>query len=98
MAKTQIQIERVSNLSPSATEEFYSETDEDLAKDQHEVLKTCLNLKALIPKIFPSPPNGRKEINVLYLSDLSNRNIIVHLTSYRINGIVDWESVWICPA
>lgn len=34
MAKTQIQIERVSNLSPSPTDEFYSETDEELAKNQ----------------------------------------------------------------
>lgn len=38
------------------------------------------------------------EINVLYHPDVSNRNIIVHPTSYRINGIVDWESVGICPA
>lgn len=89
MAKTQIQIVRVSNLSPSPTDEFYSETDEELAKDQHEVLNTCHNLKALIPKIFPSPLNGLKEINVLHHPDLSNRNIIVHPTSYQINGIVD---------
>lgn len=97
MANAQIRIERVSNLSPSPSYEIYSETDEELAKDQHEVLKTCQNLKALIPKIFPSPPNGRKEINVLYHLDLSNRNIIVHPTSYRINGIVNWESVGVRP-
>lgn len=56
------------------------------------------NLKALIPKIFPPPPNVRKEINVLHRGELSNRNAIVHPTSYRINGIIDWESVCICPA
>lgn len=56
------------------------------------------NLKALIPKIFPPPPNVRKEVNVLHRGELSNRNAIVHPTSYRINGIIDWESVCICPA
>ena len=53
MAKTQIQIERVSNLSPSPTHKFYSETDKGLAKDQQEVIKIYHNLKALIQKIFP---------------------------------------------
>ena len=98
MAKTQIQIDRVSRFSPSPTDEFYSETDKELAKNQHEVLETCHNLKSLILKIFPSPPNGRKEINVLQHPDLSDRSIIVHPTSYRINGIVDLESVCICLA
>lgn len=68
-----------------------------LRKNQQEVLETCQNLKSLIPKIFPSPPNGRMEINVLHHQDFSNRNIIVHPTSYRINDIIDWESVGICP-
>lgn len=53
MGKTQIQIERANNLSPSPIDEFYSEMCEELAKDQHGFLKTCHNLKALIPEISP---------------------------------------------
>ena len=61
IAKTQIQIERASNLSPSPTDEFDSEMDEELAEDQEGVLETCHNLKGPIPKVFPPSPNGRKE-------------------------------------
>lgn len=49
MAKTQVQIERVSNLSPSPTDKFYSETDKGLAKDQQEVQSEGAN-----PEDFPS--------------------------------------------
>ena len=97
MAKVQIQIERIKNLSPLPTEEYFSETDEELAEDQDEVLKTCHDLKELIPYYFPALGSG-KDINTLYHSDLSNRNIIVDPKTYHITGIVDWESVSICPS
>ena len=97
MAKAQIQIERIKNLSPLPTDDYYSETDEELADDQDEVLKTCNDLKVLIPDYF-SPLGSGKEINTLYHSDLSDRNIIVDPNTYCITGIVDWESVSICPS
>ena len=97
MAKTQIQIERIKHLSPLPTDEYYSETDERLAGDQDEVLNTCYKLKALLPHYFP-PSGNAMDINILYHSDLSDRNIIVDPKTYRITGIVDWESVSICPS
>lgn len=97
MAKAQIQIERIKNLSPLPTDEYYSETDEELANDQDEVLKTCYDLKALIPDYFP-PFASSKDIKTLYHLDLSDRNIIVDPNTYHITGIVDWESVSICPS
>ena len=97
LAKAQIQIERIKNLSPLPTDEYYSETDEELVDDQDEVLKICDGLKALIADYF-SPFGNGKDINTLYHSDLSDRNIIVDPNTYCITGIVDWESVSICPS
>lgn len=97
MAKTEIQIERIKNLSPLPTDEYFSETDEELADHQDEVLMTCYDLLSLVPSYFPSL-DRRKEINTLYHSDLSDRNIIVDPNTYKITGIVDWESVSICPS
>lgn len=97
MAKMQVQIERIKNLSPSSTDEYYSETDEELAKDQDEVLKTCHDLEKLIPDYFFHIDND-KNTNTLHHADLSDRNIIVDPSTYTIRGIVDWESVSICPS
>jgi hypothetical protein len=97
MAKTQIQIERIKNLSPSPTDEYYSETDEMLAEEQEDVLETCHKLEELIPSIFPFFAM-RDEIKTLYHDDLSASNIIVDPISYRVTGIIDWESVAVCPA
>ena len=97
MQKVEIQIERIKNLSPLPTDEYFSETDEELAHHQDEVLTTCYHLLSLIPSYFPSFDRC-KEINTLYHSDLSDRNIIVDPNTYNITGIVDWESVSICPS
>ena len=96
MAKTQIQIERIKNLSPCPSDEYYSETDEELAGSQDKILEVCYDLKAAIPDCFPQSGSG--ETNTIYHSDLSDRNIIVDPMTYRITGIVDWESVSICPS
>ena len=97
MAKTQIQIERIKVLSPLPTDEYHSQINEELAEDQDEILKTCHDSKELIPYYFPALDNS-KGINTLYHSDISIRNIIVDPKTYRITGIVDWESVSICPS
>lgn len=97
MAKMQIQIERIKHLSPLSTDEYYSETDEELAKDQDEILRVCHDLKELIPDYF-SPSASDKNTNTLYHADLSDQNIIIDPSTYTVNGIVDWESVSICPS
>ena len=96
VAKTQIQIERIKNLSPRTTDEYYSESDEELAADRDKILELCYELKAAITDLFPQSISG--EINTIYHSDLSQENIIVDPKTYCITGIVDWESVSICPS
>ena len=96
LAKAQIQIELIKNFSPLPTDEYYSETDEKLVEDQEEVLKICDDVKALIADYF-SPFGNGKDINTLYHSDLSNRNMVIKPNTYCITGIVDWESVSIRP-
>ena len=96
MAKIQIQIERLKNLSPSPDDEYYTETDEDLVEDQEKVLDICHTLKELVPLYFPT--FKVKERNLLYHDDLSARNILINPESFRITGILDWESVSIRPA
>lgn len=97
MAETQIQLERVKQLSISPDEEHFSEADEWLAKDGEKVIETCRRLQDLVP-IFFLPADAGKESKILYHQDLSARNIIVHPITYRITGIVDWESVSVYPA
>lgn len=96
LAKIQLQIDRIKNLSPFPTDEYYSENDEELAVDQDEILKTCDGLRSLIPDYF-SPYDTGEYTNTLYHADLSNRNILVDPKTYRITGLLDWEFVSICP-
>ncbi|WEW59784.1 hypothetical protein PRK78_005264 [Emydomyces testavorans] len=97
LAETQIQIERIKNFSPLPTDEYFSETDEELAPDQEDILKTCYKLKELVPVIFPIP-SEHCEKAMLQHDDLSEANIIVNPVTYEIAGIIDWESVAIRPA
>lgn len=97
LAEMEIQIERVKNLSPSRTDEYFSETDEELAEDKEAVLETCYKLKDLVPTIFPTL-DTLSEKKKLCHNDLSGGNIIVDPISYRITGLIDWESVGIRPA
>ncbi|KAE8415350.1 hypothetical protein BDV36DRAFT_298207 [Aspergillus pseudocaelatus] len=90
-------IERIKHLSPLPTDDFYSETDEVLAEEQGDVLDTCYSLEELLPYIF-LPPGGQYEAKLLYHDDLSASNIMMNSVSYRVTGIVDWESVSIHPA
>lgn len=96
LAETEIQIERVKHLSPLPTDEYFSETDEELAEDREAVLETCCKLKELVPAIFPAKTT-RAEKKILYHDDLSAGNIIVDPNTYHITGIIDWESVAIRP-
>ena len=96
ISKIQIQIERIKDLSPSINDEYYSETDEELAGHQDEVLSICDSLKDLVPAYFFVL--GERERNLIYHDDLSVRNILVDPESFQIVGILDWESVAIRPA
>ena len=112
-AKTQIQIERINNLSPSPGDEYYSDNDEELAEDKDEVLEICCTLKTLVPTYFfpwdtlneqiqacssPYDYEAKGNRNLIHHDDLSERNILVDPTSFQITGILDWESVAVRPA
>ncbi|KAL3479561.1 phosphotransferase enzyme family-domain-containing protein [Aspergillus californicus] len=94
LAKTDMQIERVKHLSPNTGDDYYSYTNEYLAKGGKDVLETCNGLRDLVPASFPQ---DTEELRVLYHHDLSDNNIILNPESLEINGIIDWESVGICP-
>ena len=96
LAKAQLQIESIKNLSPLPTDDYYCENDEELAPRQDEILETCNQMMELIPDYF-SPVDNGKSMYTLCHADLSDRNIIVDATTYCITGIVDWESVCIRP-
>ena len=68
----QIQIERIKNLSPLLTDEYYSETDEELADDQDEVLNICYDLKALIHDYFHSVRKDTYSTTQIYLIETSS--------------------------
>ena len=95
VAETDIQTERIKKLSPSPTDEYYSETDEELAEDQEAILETCNRLRQLVPAVFAT---SNPEENMLYHTDLSSSNILVDPVTHRITGIVDWDCVNIRPA
>ena len=88
MQKLEIQVKRIKNLSPLPTDECFSETDEELADHQDEALTTCYDLLSLIPSYSPSFDRCKD----------SDRTIIVDPNTYNITGIVDWESLSICPS
>lgn len=86
-ARAKIQIEFIRSFS-SPIWKYCSEIYEGLAKNKKNVLKTCNHLKSLVPGYFSSVRHG-KDINTLFHSDLSDRNIIVDPKTYRITGIID---------
>ncbi|KAL4782572.1 kinase-like domain-containing protein [Aspergillus varians] len=94
LAKTNMQIERIKHLSPNPGDDYYNETDEYLAKHEKDVLEACNGLRDLVPGIFPQ---HTEEHRVLYHHDLSDTNIILNLETLELNGVIDWESVGICP-
>ncbi|KFY06577.1 hypothetical protein V491_08586, partial [Pseudogymnoascus sp. VKM F-3775] len=96
LMKIDLQIERIKNLSPSPTDEYFSEVDADLVEDQFEALETCYALKNLIAQTFQlsGPFDG---VNLLRHSDISRDNIIVDTVSHRISGIIDWGCVAVLP-
>ncbi|KAL4804699.1 phosphotransferase enzyme family-domain-containing protein [Aspergillus unguis] len=94
LAKTDMQIERIRHLEPNPGDEYYSEIDEYLAKHEKVVLNTCSGLRDLVPDIF----HQTEEQRLLYHHNLSDNNMILNPYTLELNGIVDWESVGICPS
>lgn len=101
---------RIRNLSPDPGDDYYSETDKELASAGAELVEVFDWLELVAStNIFPPPsPDSRYETagggtppedtKVLWHHDLSSMNILVHPETCRLVGVVDWESVGIVPA
>ncbi|KAL2669844.1 hypothetical protein Neosp_015141 [[Neocosmospora] mangrovei] len=88
---------RIRYLSPSPATKYYCEADEMLADDGAEVLETADKLVEVVPRIY-SATDDPEDIKVLWHNDISLMNVLVDPETYRLVGIVDWESVSIVPA
>ncbi|EGS23444.1 uncharacterized protein CTHT_0001370 [Thermochaetoides thermophila DSM 1495] len=88
---------RIQDLAPEPGTPFYCENDRELARYQPLVQDLFDQLKALVPRLVPHD-NGPEDVGVLWHDDLSEHNLIVDPITYKLVGIVDWESVSILPA
>jgi len=97
VAERKLLEERTRHLSPVPGKEYYCKADERLSRDATEALQVFKELDRAMSLIF-SDSDQPEDVKVLWYDDLSKRNILVDPHSYRITGIVDWESVSIVPA
>ena len=88
---------RIRHLSPSPGTAYYCEADEVLADDGAEVLETVDRLVEVVPRIY-SETDDMEDTKVLWHDDISLMNVLVNPETYKIVGIVDWESVRIVLA
>ncbi|SPQ20349.1 d406d4af-371f-4407-8a8e-1412fa41580a [Thermothielavioides terrestris] len=88
---------RISDLSPTEGQAWYCENDRELARHQDRVYALFDQLKALVPQLVP-PDNGPEDVGVLWHDDLSEHNLLVDPTTFKLTAVVDWESVSVVPA
>ncbi|RBR15617.1 uncharacterized protein FIESC28_07258 [Fusarium coffeatum] len=88
---------RIQHLSLSPGTEYYCEADEMLADDGAEVLEIVNRLVEVVPRIY-SATEDPEDIKFLRHDDISLMNVLVNPKTYKLVGIVDWESVSIVPA
>ena len=101
---------RIRNLSPDPKDDYYSETDTELASAGLELIEVFDKLEHFAStKIFPPPSPGSayeaaacdippEDRKVLWHHDMSKMNVLVHPETYNFVGVVDWESVGVVPA
>ncbi len=96
VAETKLVGQRIRHLSPIPDTDYYCETDDLLNSDVAEVLHVFDKLDQAVSHVF-SAADGPEDDKVLWHSDLSSMNVLVHPDTYELAGIVDWESVSIVP-
>ncbi|GAB1313395.1 hypothetical protein MFIFM68171_03605 [Madurella fahalii] len=89
--------QRVQNLSVDPTEEYYCDNDRELEKNWVRIDTILRRLEDLAPHLV-SPENGPEDVGVLWHDDLSEHNLLVDPKTFKLIGIIDWESVSIVPA
>ena len=65
----------------------HDDFDEDLAEEASEIMEALRGLRGVLAVLFPS----HRRSFALTHHDLSLSNILVDPTTYKINGIIDWE-------
>ncbi|RSL56980.1 hypothetical protein CEP54_008564 [Fusarium duplospermum] len=88
MSEAALLARRIRYLSPSPGTEYYCEA---------EVLETADKLVEVVPRIYLATDDP-EDIKVLWHDDISLMNVIVNPETFRLVGIVDWESVSVVPA
>ncbi|KAL2184999.1 kinase-like protein [Thermothelomyces heterothallicus CBS 203.75] len=88
---------RLRHLSPVEGEAWYCENDRELARNKDRVYELFDQLKALVPHLVP-PENGPEDRGVLWHDDLSEHNLLLDPATFKLTGVLDWESVSIVPA
>ncbi|KAH7363226.1 hypothetical protein B0T11DRAFT_92189 [Plectosphaerella cucumerina] len=95
-AEAELLAGRVRHLAPSPEDQYSSETDEELAADGEEVLDTVDNLVEAVKKVYTGS-DGPEDAKVLWHDDMSSMNVLVDPTTFKLTGIVDWESAAVVP-
>lgn len=97
MAETKLLCQHIRHLSHKPGAPYYCDVDEQLNKDKAEMLQVFDKLDKVTPHIF-SDSDETEDLKVLWHGDLSKLNILVDPITFKIKGVVDWESVSIVPA
>lgn len=95
-AEAELLARRVRHLAPSPEDQYYSETDEELAADDGEVLDTVDKLVETVKKVYTCS-DGPEYAKVLWHDDMSSMNVLVDPQTFKLTGIVDWESGAVVP-
>lgn len=96
-AETELLARRVRHLSPSPTDPYYCEVDSMLADDGDDVLDTADRLVQVLPRVFPTD-DSPEDAKLLWHGDMSLMNVLVDSETYKLAGVVDWESASVVPA
>ncbi|KAL2160140.1 hypothetical protein VTH06DRAFT_1795 [Thermothelomyces fergusii] len=83
---------RLRHLSPVEGEAWYCENDRELERNKERVYELFDQLKALVPRLVP-PENGPEDRGVLWHDDLSEHNLLLDPVTFKLTGVLDWESV-----
>jgi aminoglycoside phosphotransferase len=97
VAETKLLGQRIRHLSHKPGTDYYCDVDQELNRDNAEMLDVFNKLEEVPTNIFSDSdePEDRK---VLWHGDLSSLNILVDPKTFKLESIVDWESVSIVPA
>lgn len=88
---------RIRSLSVDPGMAYYCDNDRELEKNWDRVNTIFQQLVQLVPRLVPTE-NGPEDVGVLWHDDLSEHNLLVDPQTFKLTGIVDWESVSIVPA